>query len=159
MNTQTLHTLHIGLTDAQRKTTIQGLSRLLADTYSLYLKTHYFHWNVTGPYFKSLHELFETQYTELALAVDTLAERIRALGAFAPGSFKAFAELRSIPDVDGVPAWDKMVKFLLTDHESVVCALRAFAEKLEGDEATLNLLADRMEIHEKTAWMLRSHLE
>jgi len=149
-----------GLEESQRKTISEGLDRLLADTYTLYLKTHNFHWNVTGPHFGSLHLLFETQYNELALAVDAIAERVRALGFTAPGSYKQFAQLTSIDEETGVPNATEMLRQLTQDNETVVRTARsafAAAEKA-GDQATMELLTQRMSIHEKTAWMLRSHL-
>ena len=150
-----------GLNQKQREAIAAGLSRLLADSYTLYLKTHNFHWNVTGPHFKSLHILFEEQYTELAGAVDLIAERIRALGVFAPGSYKEFAKLTSVKEETGHPRWEDMVKQLVHGHETVVKTARAMLDVVNDaqDEVTLGLLADRMEIHEKTAWMLRSLVE
>jgi starvation-inducible DNA-binding protein len=150
--------INIGLSNTQRESLAQGLAKLLADSYTLYLKTHYFHWNVTGPHFKSLHELFELQYTELALAVDTIAERIRALGHIAPGSYAEFSKLTSIKEETTVPAWNKMVELLVEGHEAVIRTARALLPVVNeaDDEVTLGLLAARMDVHEKTAWMLRS---
>lgn len=150
--------IDIGLTEKERATIVDGLNALLADTYSLYLKTHYFHWNVTGPQFNSLHLLFETQYTELWTAVDVLAERIRALGFFAPGTYSQFAKLTSIKEETSVPHADKMVAQLVEGHETVIRTARKLVPFVQevSDEVTLGLLAARMEIHEKTAWMLRS---
>ncbi len=136
----------------------EGLAKLLADTYTLYLKTQNFHWNVTGPFFHSLHGMFEEEYTELAGAVDEIAERIRALGANAPASFADFLKLTSINEETGTPAAADMVKKLLADHETVIEHLQSLmpvAQELK-DEATLDLLITRTEIHQKTAWMLRS---
>lgn len=152
--------INIGLSDLQRNDIANGLSKLLADTYTLYLKTHNFHWNVTGPYFNSLHLAFETQYIELWTAVDLIAERIRALGVFSPGSYTEFARLTSIKEDITHPAWDKMVAQLVDGHETVVRTARevvSIAQKA-GDEVTVSLLSDRMDTHEKTAWMLRSLL-
>ena len=152
--------INIGMSEAQRKSIAHGLSRLLADSYTLYLKTHNFHWNVTGPYFTSLHSLFESQYMELATAVDSIAERIRALGFPAPGSYKQFAELSSIKEETKVLEAMKMVAQLVEGHEAVIRTARSLLSTVEKaeDEVTLSLLSDRMEVHEKTAWMLRSHL-
>ncbi len=152
--------INTGLSEAHRHQVAEGLSRFLADSYALYLKTHHFHWNVTGPHFKSLHELFEVQYTELFAAVDLIAERIRALGEFAPGSFKAFQALTSLKDTVGVPAWDAMIQELLEGQETVIRAARGLLALAQtaSDEVTLSLLTDRMEAHEKSAWMLRSFL-
>ncbi len=136
----------------------EGLAKLLADTYTLYLKTQNFHWNVTGPLFHSLHKMFEEEYIELAAAVDEIAERIRALGAHAPGSFSDFLKLTSIQEETKTPIASDMVKRLLADHEIVIAHLQSLmpvAQKL-NDEATLDLLITRTEIHQKTAWMLRS---
>ena len=152
--------MDIGITEEQRKKIAEGLSRLLADTYTLYLKTHNFHWNVTGPMFQTLHLMFETQYNELSLAVDLIAERIRALGFSAPGSYKQFGQLTSIKEADSVPAAEEMIKQLVIGQEAVVRTAReAFklAEKA-NDQPTADLLTQRMQVHEKTAWMLRSLL-
>lgn len=150
--------IEIGIARDKREAIIEGLSRLLADSYTLYLKTHNFHWNVTGPQFLTLHTLFEQHYNELALAVDLIAERIRALGAYAPGSYKAFAELTSVEDASGVPAATDMVRQLVKDHETVVRTARSVFPAAEdaGDEATADLVTQRLQVHEKTAWMLRS---
>jgi starvation-inducible DNA-binding protein len=151
---------NIGIAAEDRKAIAHGLSRLLADTYTLYLKTHNFHWNVTGPMFNSLHLMFEQQYTELALAVDLIAERIRALGEPAPGSYRAFGKLSKVEEAaDGVDA-DEMVRQLVIGAETVVRTAREvfpIAEKA-GDEPTCDLLTQRMQLHEKTAWMLRATL-
>ena len=138
----------------------EGLSRLLADTYTLYLKTHNFHWNVTGPMFNTLHTMFEPQYTELALAVDDIAERIRALGFPAPGTYAAYSKLSSIKEQEGIPAAEEMIKLLVEGQEAVVRTARGIFPLLEkvSDEPTADLLTQRMQIHEKTAWMLRSLL-
>ncbi|HEY9652905.1 MAG TPA: Dps family protein [Coleofasciculaceae cyanobacterium] len=148
----------IGIPEDSRQEIAQGLSRVLADTYSLYLKTHYFHWNVTGPQFNSLHLMFETQYTELATAVDEIAERIRSLGVFAPGSYSAFSELSSIPETRDVPNADDMVRLLVEANEAVAKTIRSVFPAAEkgSDESTLDLLTGRLRVHEKTAWMLRS---
>jgi starvation-inducible DNA-binding protein len=153
--------VNIGIEADTRAEIADGLSRLLADTYTLYLKTHYFHWNVTGPMFQTLHLMFETQYTELALAVDLIAERIRALGFPAPGSYSAYAKLSSIPETTEVPKATEMIKLLVEGQESVCRTARsifAIAEKA-SDEPTADLLTQRLQLHEKTAWMLRSLLE
>jgi starvation-inducible DNA-binding protein len=138
-----------------------ALAVLLADSYTLYLKTHNFHWNVTGPMFTTLHTLFEQQYTELALAVDEIAERIRALGRPAPGSYKQFAELTRINDADGVPDAAAMIRELVGDLALVVEAAKAVsaAAQAAGDEASVDLAVRRIDVAEKNAWMLRSHLE
>lgn len=148
----------IGISEDSRQEIAQGLSRVLADTYSLYLKTHYFHWNVTGPLFTSLHLLFEQQYTELAVAVDDIAERIRALGVFAPGSYSQFTELSSIPETREVPSAEEMVRLLVEGNEAVAKTARSVFPVAEkgADESTVDLLTDRLRVHEKTAWMLRS---
>ncbi len=150
--------MDIGIAEAERKQIADGLSKLLADTYTLYLKTHNFHWNVTGPMFQTLHLMFETQYTELALAVDLIAERIRALGFNAPGSYKEFAKLTSIQEADGVPKAEDMIRQLMEGQEAVVRTARAVFPAVEkvSDEPTADLLTQRMQTHEKTAWMLRS---
>ncbi|MFT6397488.1 MAG: starvation-inducible DNA-binding protein [Bradymonadia bacterium] len=153
--------IDIGIPHEARLDIVDGLSRLLADSYTLYLKTHNFHWNVTGPMFSTLHIMFEEHYTELAIAVDVIAERIRALGEFAPGSYKQFAELTSVPEATEVPSAQDMIRALVADHETVVRTARSvFPGAGEvGDEATADLLTQRLQIHEKTAWMLRSLLE
>jgi starvation-inducible DNA-binding protein len=152
--------IDLGMSDKQRKAIAAGLSRLLADTYTLYLKTHNFHWNVTGPQFNSLHLMFEGQYNELALAVDLIAERIRALGEPAPGSYSAFAKLSSIAEADGNPPAETMVKILAEDQLAVVRTARAVFPMADEahDEPTADLLTQRMQVHEKTAWMLRANL-
>ncbi len=151
-------TIDIGIKEEDRMAIAEGLSRLLADTYTLYLKTHNYHWNVTGPMFNSLHTMFEQQYTELATAVDDIAERIRALGVAAPGSYRQFSELTSIDEETDVPSAEEMVARLVRDQEAVVRTARGVfpAAEAASDEPTADLLTQRMQIHEKTAWMLRS---
>jgi starvation-inducible DNA-binding protein len=151
-------TLDIGIAPEQLEAITHGLSRLLADTYTLYLKTHNYHWNVTGPQFNTLHTMFETQYTELALAVDEIAERLRALGAWAPGSYSAFAQLSTVKEATGVPSANEMVAELAADQATVVRTARALFPAVEAasDEPTADLLTQRMQVHEKTAWMLRA---
>jgi len=151
----------IGIKEQDRKNIAQGLSHLLADTYTLYLKTHYFHWNVTGPMFNTLHLMFETQYTELALAVDLVAERIRSLDVYAPGTYRDFAKLTSIKETESVPKAQEMIKELVAGHEAVCRTARSVfpAAEAASDEATADLLTQRLQLHEKTAWMLRSLLE
>lgn len=152
--------IDIGINETDRKAISDGLAKLLADSYTLYLKTHNFHWNVTGPMFSTLHLLFETQYTELALAVDVIAERIRALGFPAPGSYAQFGKLTSIKEAEGVPAAEEMIKQLVDGQEAVVRTARAIFPVVDqvNDEPTADLLTQRMQIHEKNAWMLRSLL-
>lgn len=152
--------IDIGIDGATREKIGNGLAKLLADTYTLYLKTHNFHWNVTGPMFNTLHLMFETQYDELALAVDAIAERIRALGMPAPGSYKDFLALTSIKEAVGVPSAEEMIAQLVKDHEAVSRTARSIFPLSNGadDEPTADLLTQRMQIHEKTAWMLRSML-
>ena len=153
--------VNIGIEESDRATIAEGLSRLLADTYSLYLKTHYFHWNVTGPMFHSLHQMFEEEYVELSQAVDDIAERIRTLGAVAPGSYSQFTELSSVPETREVPTAQEMVRLLVEGNETVVRTARSVfpAAERAGDEATADLVTERMRTHEKTAWMLRSMIE
>jgi len=153
--------IDIGISGKDRKAIADGLSRLLADTYTLYLKTHNFHWNVKGPMFQTLHLMFETQYNELALAVDLIAERIRALGFPAPGTYKAYAKLSSIPETDGVPEARDMIRLLVEGQEAVVRTARKLFPRVDkaGDESSADLLTQRMQVHEKTAWMLRALLE
>ena len=143
-----------------KKAIADGLAALLADTYTLYLKTHNYHWNVTGPMFQTLHLMFEQQYNELALAVDLIAERIRALGEPAPGSYAQFGKLTSVKEAAGVPKATAMIKDLLESNEIVSrTASTAFpAAEKAGDQATIDLLTQRLQVHEKTAWMLRSLL-
>ena len=152
--------MDIGIPEKERMEIAEGLSRVLADSYTLYLKTHNFHWNVTGPMFQTLHTMFEEHYTELATAVDVIAERIRALGSFAPGSYHQFAKLSSVKEADGVPAAEDMIRQLVEAHETVIRTSRSIfpiADKV-NDEATADLLTQRIQLHEKTAWMLRSLL-
>ena len=153
--------IDIGIRETDRLKIAQGLSHLLADTYTLYLKTHNFHWNVIGPMFQTLHLMFETQYNELALAVDLIAERIRALGYPAPGTYAEYAELSSIKETAGVPRAEKMIELLIEGQEAVVRTARSVFPLVEkvNDEPTADLLTQRMQLHEKNAWMLRSLLE
>jgi starvation-inducible DNA-binding protein len=153
--------MDIGIKEQDRKNIAQGLSHLLADTYTLYLKTHYFHWNVTGPMFNTLHLMFETQYNELALAVDIIAERIRALDVYAPGTYRDFAKLTSIKETESVPKAQDMITELVAGHEAVCRTARSVFPSADAasDEATADLLTQRLQLHEKTAWMLRSMLE
>lgn len=150
----------IGIPEDERKAIAEGLARLLADTYTLYLKTHYYHWNVTGPMFNTLHLMFEQQYNELALAVDAIAERIRSLGFPAPGSYRAYAKLSSIGEDDDVPDAETMIANLAKGQEAVARTARSVFPVAEAgnDEATADLLTQRLQVHEKTAWMLRSML-
>jgi starvation-inducible DNA-binding protein len=159
--TLNLPTIDIGIAEKDRAKVADGLARVLADTFSLYLKTHGYHWNVEGPMFNTLHLMFQEQYTELWNALDAIAERIRSLGHLAPGSYKAFAKLASIEDSDDVPEALAMVRELVKGHEAVARTVREVfpvAEKA-GDEATVDLLTQRLHVHEKTAWMLRSLLK
>ncbi len=153
--------IDIGISEKDRKKIAEGLSRMLADTYTLYLKTQNFHWNVTGPMFQTLHLMFMSQYTEIWNAVDLIAERIRALGYPAPGSYKEFAALTSIKEGNGVPSAKEMIKQLVAGQEAVVRTARDVLPTAEkaGDQPSVDLLSARMEIHEKNAWMLRSLLE
>lgn len=150
--------IEIGLNDEQRSAIAQGLSKLLADTYTLYIKTHNFHWNVTGEHFNSLHKMFEDQYLELADAVDDIAERIRALGHRAPGSYAEFAELTTLKEERGAPPAEEMIKQLTRGHEKVTATAREVLPVADAanDQPTIDLLTRRMLTHEKTAWMLRS---
>jgi starvation-inducible DNA-binding protein len=151
--------IDIGIEAEDRKAIAEGLSRLLADTYTLYLKTHNFHWNVEGPMFNTLHLMFEQQYTELAAAVDLIAERIRALGFPAPGSYTAFARLATVEEAaDATPDAAEMIRLLAKDQEQVAKTARQVFPTVEkaGDEPSADLLTQRMQIHEKTAWMLRA---
>lgn len=153
--------IDIGINDQDRKAIADGLSRLLADTYTLYLKTHNFHWNVTGPMFQTLHLMFETQYNELALAVDLVAERIRALGYAAPGTYAEYANLSSIKETTGVPRAEQMIELLVEGQEAVVRTARSIFPLVDkvNDQPTADLLTQRMQLHEKNAWMLRSLLD
>ncbi len=152
--------INIGLTEEQREHIAHGLSRLLADTYGLYLKTHNFHWNVTGPMFATLHTMFEEEYLELATAVDEIAERIRALGVQAPGSYSEFVELSSIKEASGVLSASEMIAQMVEGQETVIRTARSIFPAADDahDEPTADLLTQRMQIHEKNAWMLRSLL-
>jgi starvation-inducible DNA-binding protein len=152
--------IDIGISKKDRKTIAEGLSKLLADTYTLYLKTHNFHWNVEGPMFNTLHLMFETQYNELALAVDAIAERIRALGHAAPGSYAAYSKLSSIKEETGVPKAEEMIRQLVDGQEAVARTARKVFPSVDKahDEPSADLLTQRMQIHEKNAWMLRSLL-
>ena len=149
------------MTKASEQTVVEALSVLLASSYTLYLKTHNYHWNVTGPMFSSLHMMFETQYTELALAVDEIAERIRARGAFAPGSYSEFTKLSTVSEATDRPEAKEMIRTLVADQELVALAAKRVIEAAEAakDQASADLGTRRLEIHEKNAWMLRSHLE
>ncbi|WP_180683045.1 Dps family protein [Tepidicella baoligensis] len=154
--------MDIGINDKDRAAIAQGLSRLLADTYTLYLTTHNFHWNVTGPMFNSLHDMFMAQYTELWNAVDPIAERIRALGHVAPGSYAEYGKLSSLPDAPAVPPKAmEMVRILAQGHEAVARTARSLFPLVEkaSDEPTADILVQRLAVHEQTAWMLRSLLE
>lgn len=152
--------IDIGISENDREAIVTGLKTFLADTYVLYLKTHNFHWNIEGPMFNTLHLMFEQQYTEMALAVDEIAERIRALGFYAPASFGEYLRLASIKEEDHVPNDKAMIKYLLAGQEAVIKTARCIllvAEKA-SDQVTLDLLTRRMQVHEKNAWMLRSLL-
>jgi len=150
--------IDIGISSENREAIASGLKKLLADSYTLYLQTHNFHWNVTGPQFRELHLMFEEHYTELAVAVDDIAERIRTLDVPAPGTYKEFVELSAIKEVAGVPAAKEMVEILTASHEQVVKTCREVLSTAQDadDESTAALVSDRMRIHEKTAWMLRA---
>ncbi len=152
--------VNIGIPEGQRQAIAEGLSRLLADTYTLYLKTHNFHWNVTGPMFNTLHLMFEQQYNELALAVDQIAECIRSLGFHAPGSYATYSKLSLVPEAEDTPGAEAMIQQLAEGQEIVVRTARDIfpAADAANDEPTADLLTQRMQIHEKTAWMLRSML-
>jgi len=152
--------INIGIEEQDRREIAGGLSRLLADTFTLYLKTHNFHWNVTGPMFRTLHVMFEEQYNELWTANDLLAERIRALGVYAPATYKEFGKLTSIAEEDGVPAAMVMVRLLVEGHETAARTARSVITTAENanDAPTADLLTERLQVHEKTAWMLRSLL-
>lgn len=153
-------TLEIGIPDNQRKDITHGLAALLADSYMLYIKTHNFHWNVEGPMFNTLHLMFMEQYTELWNALDLIAERIRSLGEYAPGSYKAFAKLTSIVESEKVPKAEKMIAELIQGHEIVIQTARRLMPLVDSahDEVTADLLTQRLQVHEKTSWMLRSLL-
>jgi len=160
MSSSSAPIIDIGISEAERMAIADGISRVLADTYTLYLKTHNYHWNVTGPMFNTLHLMFETQYNELWVAVDELAERIRALGVFAPGSYAQFAALTVIPEAAGVPSAEEMLADLVAGHEAVTRTAREVFSVVEAanDESSADLLTQRLQVHEKTAWMLRSML-
>jgi starvation-inducible DNA-binding protein len=153
--------IDIGIEAKERQEIASGLSRVLSDSYTLYLKTHNFHWNVSGPMFQTLHLMFEAQYNELALAVDLVAERIRALGFPAPGTYRQFSALSVIKEEDGVPKAQDMIRKLVEGHETVARTAREVFRIAESvsDQPTCDLLTQRMQVHEKTAWMLRSLLE
>ncbi len=152
--------INLGMSDKARKNIAAGVSKLLADSYMLYIKTHNYHWNVEGPMFNTLHIMFMEQYTELWNALDDIAERIRALGEYAPGTYREFSAITSIVESEKVPKAEKMIEDLLKGHEIVTQTARGlylFAEE-GNDEVTMDLLTQRMQVHEKTAWMLRSLL-
>ena len=153
-----MNAIDIGIEQQDRASVAQGLKHLLADSYSLYLQTHNFHWNVTGPHFIEFHTMFEQQYTELALAVDEIAERIRTLGYSAPGTYTQFAQLSNVEEITGVPDATEMVNILKENHENVVRKCREVLRLAQRacDESTIALVSDRMRVHEKTAWMLRA---
>ena len=154
-------TIDIGIAEAQRKEIVAGLSALLADSYTLYLMTHNFHWNVTGPQFNSLHMMFMDQYTEQWNAIDVIAERIRALGFPAPGTYKEFVKLASIQEVEGVPKANDMIRHLVAAQEATARTARKLFATVDkaNDQPTADVLTQRLDVHEKTAWMLRSLLE
>ncbi len=156
----TSSTMNIGIEEKDRKQVCKGLSKLLADSYLLYLKTQNYHWNVTGKMFQSLHALFETQYQDLAEAVDEIAERIRALGEFAPGSFASFTKVTSIKEENSIPTAEEMIHNLVVGNEAVVSTAREIIQLCEEaeDDVTADLMVERMQVHEKNAWMLRSML-
>ncbi len=153
--------MDIGISDADRKKIAEGLSGLLADSYTLYLMTHNFHWNVTGPQFNSLHNMFMAQYTEQWNALDIIAERIRALGFPAPGTYREFVKLASIKEVEGVPKANDMIRHLVSAQEATARTARKLFPVVDAanDQPTADVLTQRIDIHEKTAWMLRSLLE
>ena len=153
--------IDIGITEANRKKIAEGLSALLADSYTLYLMTHNFHWNVTGPQFNSLHNMFMDQYTEQWNAIDVIAERIRALGFPAPGTYKEFVKLASIQEVEGVPKANDMIRHLVAAQEATARTARKLFATVDkaNDQPTADVLTQRIDVHEKTAWMLRSLLE
>ena len=160
MSPNTPPLIDIGIAEEDRAAITADLGRVLADSYTLYLKTHNYHWNVTGPLFNTLHLMFEEQYNELWTAVDLLAERIRSLGEFAPGSYAQFTELTTLAEADGVPSAEGMLADLVVGHEAVARTARAAFDIAEraGDQSTADLLTQRLQVHEKTAWMLRSML-
>jgi starvation-inducible DNA-binding protein len=153
-----MSTIDIGISEPERIEVAEALKGLLADSYTLYLLTHNFHWNVTGPRFRDLHLLFEEQYTELSVAVDDIAERIRSLGVYAPGTYQAFAKLTQIPHVEDIPSAEDMLQHLTQAHETVIRRCREVLKLSQkaNDESTNSLVSDRMRLHEKTAWMLRA---
>jgi len=153
--------IDIGISEKHRKQVVQGLSSLLADTYTLYLKTHSFHWNVEGPMFQTLHVMFMGQYTEMWNALDIIAERIRSLGHYAPGTYAEFSKLSSIKESKAVPKAEQMIKELIEGHESVIRTIREMFPTAEQakDQTTMDVLTQRLDVHEKTAWMLRSLLK
>lgn len=155
------HNIDIGINKVEREAIVEGMRHVLADTYTLYLKTHNFHWNVTGPMFNTLHLMFEEQYNELWTAVDELAERIRSLGEFSPGTYAEFSKLTKVREADGVPKAEDMIAQLVEAHETVIRTMRGVFPAAEkgNDESTLDLLTQRLQVHEKTAWMLRSLLQ
>ncbi|MCA9664933.1 MAG: DNA starvation/stationary phase protection protein [Myxococcales bacterium] len=154
-------TINTGIDQAKRAELARSITGFLADTYALYLKTQGFHWNVTGLHFQALHELFGTQYTELAMAIDEIAERVRALGVYAPGSLSAMRELSSLEEASGKLSDRQMLGALLSDHESLARSARSLLHGAAdaGDDATADLMNQRLNLHEKTAWMLRAHLD
>ena len=153
--------INTGISAKDREKIVKGLSHLLADTYTLYLKTHNFHWNVTGPMFNTLHLMFMGQYTEIWTALDAIAERIRSLGHPAPGTYAQFVKLASIKETAGVPKAEEMIRLLVEANEAVVKTARSVfpAADKANDEPTADILTQRMQIHEKNAWMLRSMLD
>jgi starvation-inducible DNA-binding protein len=153
--------VNIGIDLQARKETAQAMARLLADTYTLYLTTHKYHWNVTGPMFQALHTLFEAQYTEMATAVDELAERIRTLGEKAPGSYQEFLALSSVKEDAGFPSATEMIERLVHSHETLIATARETlgVANRNGDDGSADLATQRLQLHEKTAWMLRSFLD
>ncbi|AGH96603.1 Dps family protein [Pseudobdellovibrio exovorus] len=153
--------IDIGISEVNRKAVAGGLSALLADTYTLYLKTHNFHWNVEGPMFRTLHLMFMEQYTEMWNALDVIAERIRSLGHYAPGSYSEFVKLTSIKESKSVPKANKMIEEAIEGHETIIKTIRGIFDDAEKakDQTTMDVLTQRLDIHEKTAWMLRSLLK
>jgi starvation-inducible DNA-binding protein len=153
--------INTGIPAEQRGAIVQGLSRLLADSYVLYLKTHSFHWNVEGPMFQTLHQMFMEQYTETWNAIDLIAERIRSLGEYAPGTYREYARLTRIKETEGVPRAEEMIRLLIEGQEAVVRTAREVLSVADeaNDQPTLDLLTQRMQVHEKNAWMLRSLLK
>jgi len=156
-----MNSINIGISDKDREQIAKQLMRLQADTYTLYLQTHNFHWNVSGELFRELHLMFEEQYNELALAVDEIAERIRTLGFHAPGTYQSFASLSAIDEVEGVPEAKQMISILNRSHETIVntCRQTLIVAQQAHDESSIALISDRMRVHEKTAWMLRTLLD